>query len=154
MASIRGQKTRHANRCRIVVGGETLAEGTNVTANESGGTQGVYTVGQHHAHEHVHGQHQARVSIGKLVWKGSALRRLNIGNDLSKLDPVDIQAFDEVDGDVLFVARDCTLADRSMTISSNQPINSNVSFQAIRLEDNAAASGAPSMGLNPGNANA
>lgn len=141
MSSIAQQRTRHANRCRVVVNGVILAEGTNVTANESSNPQGVYVINDVEAQEHVHSQLNARVTIGKLVWRGSALRQLKVGADLTGLPTFDVQCMDDIDGEVLFVARTCTVADRGMTVSANQPINTNISLAAIRLEDGSVGVG-------------
>lgn len=139
MASIRDQNTRHANRCRIIVNGVVLAEGLNVTANEDGGTQGVYVINDAKAQEHVHTQYRVTLTIGKLVWRRRNLRLLNIGHDLLGLGTFDVQAMDEIDREVLWVARTCTISGRNQSINANQPINSNVQIQAVEIRDGAGA---------------
>lgn len=136
MAAINEQITRHANRCRVVLDGETLAEGLNVSVQEAGGTQGIYTIGSEYAHEHVHNQYSVQVQIGALYWKENGLARLSVGGgELVQLPPVDIEAYDESDGATLWVVRTCTFASRAVSINANQPIQRNVQLMGIRVDD-------------------
>ena len=136
MAAINEQITRHANRCRLVLDGETIAEGLNMTVQESGGTQGIYTVGSEYPHEHVHNQYSVQVTIGALWWKENGLARLSAGGgELVQLPPVDIEAYDESDGATLWVVRTCTFATRGVTVSANQPLQRNVQLMGIRVDD-------------------
>ena len=136
MAAINEQITRHANRRRLVLDGETIAEGLNMTVQESGGTQGVYTVGSEYPHEHVHNQYSVQVTIGALWWKENGLARLSVGGgELVQLPPVDIEAYDESDGATLWVVRTCTFASRGVTVSANQPLQRNVQLMGIRVDD-------------------
>lgn len=136
MAAINEQITRHANRCRLILDGETIAEGLNMTVQESGGTQGIYTVGSEYPHEHVHNQYSVQVTIGALWWKENGLARLSVGGEeLVQLPPVDIEAYDESDGATLWVVRTCTFASRGVTVSANQPLQRNVQLMGIRVDD-------------------
>lgn len=136
MAAINEQITRHANRCRLVLDGETIAEGLNMSVQESGGTQGIYTVGSEYPHEHVHNQYSVQVTIGALWWKENGLARLSVGGgELVQLPPVDIEAYDESDGATLWVVRTCTFASRGVTVSANQPLQRNVQLMGVRVDD-------------------
>jgi hypothetical protein len=134
MATIPGQNTFHANRARVIIGGIVAGEAINVSANESGGTAPVRVIGRVEAVEHVHNAYDATIQVGKLVWRTGRLAKFNVGNGLVQIPPFDIEAYDEITNEVLFIARTCTIATRGMTISANQPIQSNVTINAIRLE--------------------
>lgn len=136
MAAINEQNTRHANRCRVVLDGETIAEGLNVSVQEQGGTQGIYTIGSEYPHEHVHNQYSVQVTIAAMWWKQNGLSRLSAGGgELVQLPPVDIEAYDESTGDTLWVVRTCTFADRGVSINANQPLQRNVRLMGIRMDD-------------------
>jgi len=144
MAALDTQNTRHANRCRVVVNGETLAEGQDVTVQEAGGTQGIYTIGDVYPKEHVHNQYSVQVTIGTLYWKENALELFSPnerGGELVQLPTFDIEAYDESDGSTLFVVRDCTLTNRSISIRANQPVVRNVSILGIRVDAGAGGIG-------------
>ncbi|WP_287417643.1 hypothetical protein [Oceanithermus sp.] len=142
MSQISNQNTRHANRCRIVMGGKVMAEGTSLQVSEAGGTSGVYTIGSEYPHEHIHNQYQAQGTISALYWKERALEDLSLGKgELVELPTFDIEAYDESDGSVLFVLRGCTLSNRSLGVNANQPISRNVQFMALRVDDSGAAAG-------------
>lgn len=134
MATIPGQNTFHANRARVIVDGTVIGEAINVSANESGGTAPVRVVGRVEAVEHIHNAYDATLQVGKLVWRQGRLAKFNIGNGLVQIPEFDIEAYDDVTNEALFIARRCTIATRGMTISANQPIQSNVTINAIRLE--------------------
>jgi hypothetical protein len=136
MAAINEQITRHANRCRLVLDGETIAEGLNLSVQEQGGTQGIYTVGSEYPHEHVHNQYSVNVQIGALWWKENNLSRLSPGGgELVQLPPVDVEAYDESDGATLWVVRTCTFASRSVTVNANQPLQRNVQLMGVWVDD-------------------
>jgi hypothetical protein len=136
MAAINEQNTRHANRCRLVLDGETIAEGLNLSVQEQGGTQGIYTVGSEYAHEHVHNQYSVNVQIGALWWKERGLSKLSVGGgELVQLPPVDVEAYDESDGTTLWVVRTCTFVSRSVAVNANQPLQRNVQLMGIRVDD-------------------
>lgn len=142
MAAQNQQNTRHANLARIVVDGVVLAEAQNVSVQESGGTAPVRTIGSAYPHEHIHNAYDANVSIGSLAWYTTRLRKMFPGSgELIQLPTFDIEALDEQDNSVLWVAQSVTLASRSQSISANQPIQNNVSGMAIRVVDK---DGAPS----------
>lgn len=136
MAAINEQVTRHANRCRVILDGETIAEGLNVSVQESGGTQGVYTIGSEYPREHIHNQYSVQVSISALWWKEGFLARLSVGGgELVQLPTVDVEAYDESDGAALWVVRTCTFANRAVNINASQPIQRNVQLMGIRVDD-------------------
>jgi hypothetical protein len=142
MAAINDQNTRHANRCRLVLDGETIAEGLNLSVQEQGGTQGIYTVGSEYAREHVHNQYSVNVQISALWWKDNYLNRLSVGGgELVNLPTVDVEAYDESDGSTLWVVRTCTFVSRSVTVNVNQPLQRNVQLMGIRVDDLGGGSG-------------
>lgn len=152
MAALDTQNTRHANRCRVVVNGETLAEGQDVTVQEAGGTQGIYTIGDVYPKEHVHNQYSVQVTIGTLYWKENALELFSPndkGGELVQLDTFDVEAYDESDGSTLFVVRDCTLANRSLSIRANQPVARNVSILGIRVDAGGGGGGGSTPTTGP-----
>lgn len=152
MATIPGQNTFHANRARVLAGGQVIGEAINVSANETGGTAPVRVVGRVEAVEHIHNAYDATLQVGKLVWRQGRLARFNIGNGLVQIPEFDVEAYDDVTNEALFIARRCTMATRGMTISANQPIQSNVTINAIRLERGAGNQNLPgaNAGLPPG----
>jgi hypothetical protein len=147
MAAINEQITRHANRCRLVLDGETIAEGLNLAVQEQGGTQGIYTVGSEYPHEHVHNQYSVNVQIGALWWKENGLSKLSVGGgELVQLPPVDVEAYDESDGATLWVVRTCTLVSRSVTVNANQPLQRNVQLMGIWVDDLGGSGGSGGVG--------
>lgn len=134
MATVNGQNTFHANRARVVVAGQVVAEAINVSANESGGASPIRVVGQVEAVEHVHNAYDATVQMSKWVWREGAAARFNVGNGLVQIPEFDLEAYDTVTNRVLFIARRCTIGNRGMQVSANQPIQQNVSIMAIRIE--------------------
>jgi hypothetical protein len=143
VATLREQNTYHANRARVLVDGVRVGEAVNVNVNESGGTAPVRVVGQVEAVEHIHNAYDTQVQVGKLMWRTGRLSKFDLGNGLLAIPPFDIEGYDEVTNEVLFVARDCTIATRGLSISANQPIQSNVSLMAIRVEKGGGASSTP-----------
>jgi len=143
VSQISTQNTRHANRCRIIIDGKIMAEGTSLQVSEAGGTSGVYTIGSEYPHEHIHNQYQAQGSISALYWKEGAIDDLSLGDgELVEIPTFDIEAYDESDGAVLFVLRGCTLSNRSLGINANQPVSRNVQFMALRVDDRGAGGAA------------
>lgn len=134
MATLNGQNTFHANRARVVVGGEVVAEAINISVNESGGTSPIRVIGNIEAVEHVHNAYDAQVQMSKWVWRENAAARFAVGNGLAQIPEFDLEAYDAVTNRVLFIARRCTQSNRGTSISANQPIQQNVSVMAIRVE--------------------
>ncbi len=142
MASINQQNTRHANRCRIVIDGTVLAEGTSIQVTENANPQPVAVVGSEYAQEHVYTLYNANATIAALHWRRQNLRRLSAaGDEMVTIHEFDVQALDEVDNRVLWVIRRCTFASRGSTISANQPIQRNVQIVGIRIDDGAGSGG-------------
>ncbi|GEM48693.1 hypothetical protein [Deinococcus cellulosilyticus] len=135
MAAINDSNTRTANRCRINLAGQTIAEGTSVRASENTSPRGIYTIGGEEAKEHVHTQLAVTFSISNLLWKDSAIEELRIGNGITQLSTFDLEALDDSDNTTIFVIRDCTIGGRDLSIAANNPLESNVQGQAIRIED-------------------
>jgi hypothetical protein len=149
MSSIRQQNTRTANTCRFIFDGEVVAEGTSIQATENSNAQPVQTLNTPYAQEHVHSTYGVQGSIASLHWKKRGLEKLGAGQgELVQIPEFDIQGIDESDNKILFVCRRVTITSRGFSISANQPVQRNLSFNAIRLDDgrpsSAGAGGAAS----------
>lgn len=146
MAALNEQNTRHANLCRLIMDGVELAEGQNVSVQEGANAQPLHVIGTVYPIEHVHSQYSANLQIGVLAFYQTRLNRLHTGrSELVQLKPFDIEALDQRDGSVIWVARYCTIANRNMTINQNQPIVYNLTVLALRIEDG--------NGVSPGRSN-
>lgn len=136
MAAIKDQKTLHANRCRVIIDGFTLAEGQNVQVQESGGTNAVRVIGSEYAQEHVHNAYDVSVTVGALRFKVSTMAKLNLGNGpLVDLPEFEVKIYDDLTKKLMLVVRRCTFASRSLSVSASQPMQRNVQIMGITAKD-------------------
>ena len=125
---------RDARYCRIVLGGETIAEGMNVTAEEQSDIQVIHSIGSE-SPIHFPNRFWVDVNIGALWWKESSRSRfLTGGGKLTELPTVDVEACDRSGGPTLWVVRECTFIAPTPS-DSGQPLWKNVKLVGGRVDD-------------------
>ena len=126
---------RDAKYCRIVLDGETIAEGRNVTAEEQSDIQVIHSIGSE-SPIHVRNRSWVDVNIGALWWKESSPSQfLAGGGKLIKLPTtVDVEACDRSGGPTLWVVRKCTFIARTPS-DSGQPLWKDVKLVGGRVDD-------------------
>lgn len=140
MAGINEQHTRHANRATVsfIPPGSSvpvqIGEATNINVQEDSGPQGAYFIGSAYPREHYHTQYRCNISIGRIAWDEDALNQFDlVTNELIKLSTFDLTANEGPNLKTLFDVTGITLGGRSLTISANQPISTNVQGQGLYL---------------------
>jgi len=93
---------KDAKYCRIVLDGETIAEGIKVSAEEQSDIQVIHSIGSE-SPIHVPNRSWVDVNIGALWWKESSHSQF-----LAELPKVDVEACDRSGGPTLWVVRKCT----------------------------------------------
>jgi hypothetical protein len=123
---------RDAKWCRIVLDGETLAEGRSVTAEEQSDIQVIHSIGSE-SPIHVPNRSWVDVKIDALWWKESSRSQfLAGGGKLTKLPTVDVEACDGSGGPTLWVVRKCTFTAWS---PSGQSLWKDVKLRGVRVDD-------------------
>ncbi len=125
---------RYAKYCRIVLDGETLAEGRSVTAEEQSDIQVIHPIGSE-SPIHVRNRSWVDVNIGALWWKESSRSQfLAGGGKLTKLPIVDVEACDRLGGPTLWVVRKCTFIVWTPS-DSGQPLWKDVKLVGGRVDE-------------------
>ena len=119
---------RDAKYCRIVLDGETIAEGRNVTAEEQSDIQVIHYIGSE-SPIHVRNRSWVDVNIGALWWKESSRSQF-----LAELPTVDVEACDRLGGPTLWIVCKCTFIAWTPS-DSGQPLWKDVKLAGGRVDD-------------------
>lgn len=134
MAPQKTANARHANNAKLMIDNQIVGEAMNVSVQEDTGLDGVYIVGTAYAQEHNHNRVSVSVSISRVVFKKGSLVKYGVGGgNILTLPTFDVHAYDKSDSAMLFKVKDCTMGGRSLNLSANQRIGSDLRCQGILL---------------------
>lgn len=135
MATLKDQKSRHANTAKLMIGTVEVGEVISLSVQEDTGADPVQIVGSPYAQEHNHNRVTVSVSFQRVIFKKSALAKYNVGGtNILTLPPFDVHAYDKQDGGaLLFKVKDVTLTSRDLSVQANQRMMSNLRGMGIML---------------------
>jgi len=105
---------------KIKLKGKEIGRIQSIDSRRSFGQEGVYEIGSIMPQEHVANRYEGSVTVDKFFVKKKSLKDEGIaatGEDILKMDVIDIEVTDKITGDVVRVYEGCSLQDYSERFS-------------------------------------
>lgn len=132
MATVDNQKVESGNTIYIMVKGNIIGRAQGLNARRSFGTQGVYEIGSIMPREHVPLRYEGTATLDRFLVKNQSLAKLKLaalGEEVLKMDVIDIEIHDRLDNHIIRVYRGCTISDYSEVVKVNAICGENATFQ-------------------------
>jgi len=122
----------------LMLGNKVVGRAQGIDARRSFGTEGVYEIGTIMPQEHVYNRYEGSVSVERFFLKKDNLKSLGfaaLGEEVLKLDILDIVVVDKASKSVIRAYRGCSIQDYSENFRANQIAGENASFVYLKASD-------------------
>ncbi|WAB24957.1 tail tube protein [Lysinibacillus phage vB_LfM_LysYB1] len=122
----------------LMIGNKVVGKAQGIDGRRSFGTEGVYEIGTIMPTEHVYNRYEGSVSIDKFFLKKDNLKSLGfaaLGEEVLKLDILDIVVVSKADNSVIRAYRGCSIQDYSENFRANSIAGENASFVYLKASD-------------------
>ncbi len=123
MATVNKQTVETGNRIYIMVKSAVLGRAQSLTGDRSFGTTGVYELGTIMPREHVFLKYTGTVSVERYRMTTNNFTNTKVaalGEDVLKIDVLDIAVKDNTTGKLIIVYRGCSIDDYQETYRANE----------------------------------
>ncbi len=122
----------------LMLGNKIVGRAQGIDARRSFGTEGVYEIGTIMPQEHVYNRYEGSVSVERFFLKKDNLKSLGfaaLGEEVLKLDILDIVVVDKASKSVIRAYRGCSIQDYSENFRANAIAGENASFVYLKASD-------------------
>jgi len=131
MATLAKQTVETGNRIYIMIKNEVIGRAQSLTGDRSFGTEGVYELGSIMPHEHVFLKYTGTVSVERYRLRTGNMSDKKItalGEDVLKIDILDINVKDNQTGALIICYRGCSINTYSETYRANDITGESAQF--------------------------
>jgi len=138
MATSKNQTVHSGSTILLMIKGKVVGKAQGIDGRRSFGTEGVYEIGSIMPTEHVQNRYEGSASLDRFYVKKKSLADLGIaalGEEVLKLDLLDIVIVSQDDNSIVRAYRGCTISDYSENFRANAIAGENATFMYLKASD-------------------
>lgn len=132
------QSVHSGSTILLMIGNKVVGKAQGIDARRSFGTEPVHEIGTIMPTEHVYNRYEGSVSVERFFVKKDNLAQLGfaaLGEEVLKLDVIDIVVVDKASKSVIRAYRGCSIQDYSENFRANTISGENASFVYLKASD-------------------
>ena len=141
MATQANQTVHTGATVLLMIGNKVVGRAQGLDARRSYGTEGVYEIGSIMPQEHIQNRYEGSCSLERFLMKKESLVDLGLaalGEEVLKLDILDIVVIDKASGEIIRAYRGCTISEYSENFRVGAISGENATFQYLKASDTSA----------------
>lgn len=138
MASQAKQTVHTGATVLLMIKNKVVGRAQGLDAQRSFGTEGVYEIGSIMPQEHIQQRYEGSCTLERFMIKNKSLVELGLaalGEEVLKLDILDIVVVDKATNKVIRAYRGCTISEYSENFRVGQIAGENATFQYLKASD-------------------
>lgn len=138
MAGLNDQTVHSGATALLMIQGKVIGRAQGVEGRRSFGTEPIYEIGSIMPQEHVQNRYEGSVSVERFFVKKKSLADLGLaalGEEVLKMDLIDIVIVSKEDNSIIRAYRGCTLSEYSESLRQGAIMGENATFLYLKASD-------------------